>query len=258
MSEADHAIRDSIAAVSDFFVGDGTLGDTLGRVADLACKSIGPADMAGITMLVEGRVTAAVFTDDEAPEIDSAQYKTGVGPCMDAFRHQRVYRITSTADDQDWPQFSAVAAAHGVMSTLSLPLVVRHEGVGALNLYSRSEAFGWDDEELGLLFATQAAIVLANGQAYWDARTLSEQLAEAMQYRAIIEQAKGIIMATRGGNADDAFQLLARVSQRENRKLRDIAKDIVQQTQRRLRPGLRMTAYGRQCVRCANPSSASP
>jgi GAF domain-containing protein len=236
MSNPEKAIRESVTVLSEFFVGEGTLGDTLTRVAALACLSIGPADMAGITMLVEGRVRTAVFTDPESPEIDSAQYDTGEGPCLDAFRHQRVYRIDSTATDHNWPAFSALAARHGIVSTLSLPLIARHEGVGALNLYARSDRFSAADEELGAIFATQAAIVLANAQAYWDARHLSEQLGQAMQFRAVIEQAKGVLMATGGRNADEAFQLLVRASQRENRKLRDIAADLVERAQRRRPP----------------------
>lgn len=88
-----------------------------------------------------------------------------------------------------------------------------------------------------MVFAAQAAIVLANAQAYWDARTLSEQMSEAMEHRSTIEQAKGIIMAGGGRNADEAFQVLVRASQRENRKLRDVAAEIVQHAQQRRRPG---------------------
>lgn len=232
MSGSEDAILESIVALSTFFVGDRTLGDTLTEVVTLACKSIGPAEMAGITMLVEGRPRTAVFTNPESPEIDATQYDTGAGPCLDAFRYQQPYRIESTATDTTWPAFSAAAATHGVVSTLSLPLAAMHEGLGALNLYSRDTAFSDDDEQVGGVFAAQAAIVLANSQAYWDARHLSEQLNEAMVHRAVIEQAKGMLMAARGCDADEAFQLLARASQSENRKLRDIAAKLVENAQR--------------------------
>src|SRR4051794_1177082 len=212
------------------------MGNTLTRVSELACKCIGPADMAGITMLVEGRPRTAVFTDDQAPEIDTAQYETGVGPCLDAFRHNRTYRIVSTTADTNWPAFSAAARSFGVVSTMSLPVAARSEALGALNLYSCDSVFSYEDEDLGAVFATQAAIVLANAQAYWDARHLSEQLSESMQYRSVIEQAKGILMASGGRDANEAFQLLVRASQRENRKLRDIAAELVQQAQQRARP----------------------
>lgn len=103
--------------------------------------------------------------------------------------------------------------------------------MGALNLYSRSEAgFSEQDEKVGLTFAAQAGIALANTQAYWDAYELSQNLSEAMKSRATIEQAKGILMAARRCDADEAFQILVRASQRENRKLREVAEQLVRGT----------------------------
>lgn len=218
---------DAFGALAQFFVHDGTLGDTLLRVAELACRA-GPADMAGITMLVDGVPSTGVFTDSEAPEIDKAQYESGQGPCLDAFRNQKVYRMESTATDLRWPQFARDAAAHGIKSTLSLPITARAEGLGALNLYSRTEAaFGETDAERMMTFATHAAVVLTNAQVYWDARHLNENLNQAMQSRATIDHAVGIVMATGGKSPEEGFQVLVRASQRENRKLREIAAEIV-------------------------------
>jgi GAF domain-containing protein len=179
-------------------------------------------------MLVEGRPRTAVFTDETAPEVDQAQYDSGEGPCLTAFHERRVTQIHSTLAPGPWPDFRRTAAEHGIRSTLSMPLLVDKSAVGALNLYSPDEdAFSVDDIETATLFASQAAIVLANAQAYWDARELSSGLAEAMKHRAVIEQAKGMLMTTQGCDEDDAFQLLVRASQRENLKLRDIAQRIV-------------------------------
>ena len=217
-----------LTALSKFFVGDGTLKETLDRVAQLATEAVPAADIAGLTMLVDGRARTAVFTDEDAPEIDSAQYETGIGPCLDAFRHQEVFRIDDTAKDDRWRPFSEAAAAHGIQSTVSLPLIANHEGVGALNFYSRTlAAFGEEDVEVGSQYATQAAIVLTNSQAYWDAYQLSQDLTTAMRSRAVIEQAKGVLMGAQRCSADEAFQILVRASQRENRKLRDIAEELV-------------------------------
>jgi GAF domain-containing protein len=221
-------LGEGLAAMSRFFVGDATLADTLQRVSELACTAVTGADMVGITMLVDGKARTAVFTDDTAPEIDAAQYETGIGPCLDAFRHQQVYRIKDMANDNYWPPFSEAAAAHGVQSSMSVPLSARHEGVGALNFYSCApDAFSNDDVQIGLQFASQAAIVLANTQAYWDAHQLGQDMTEAMKSRATIEQAKGILMGAQRCTADEAFEVLTRASQRENRKLRDIADEVV-------------------------------
>jgi GAF domain-containing protein len=225
---SDQLLSDSLAALSRFFVGDGTLEQTLRRVCELTMQAVPAADLVGITMVVEGRHRTAVFTDDAAPEIDQAQYDTGEGPCLQAFNDQRIHIIDSTSDDGPWPAFRTAAAAHGIGSTLSLPLTVDKQGVGAMNLYAHQKhGFTVADSERGSPFAAHAAIVLANAQAYWDARTLTERLGEAMKSRAVIEQAKGMLMATQRCSEDEAFELLIGASQRENVKLRDIATRIV-------------------------------
>jgi len=218
----------SLAALSRFFVGDGTVQDTLHRVADLTVEAVPAADLTGITMLVEGRPRTAIFTDELAPEIDQAQYDAGNGPCLQAFRDQRITQIESTREPGEWPEFRAAAAAHGIGSTMSFPLMLDKASVGAMNLYSFEErAFGDLDRDNGELFAAQAAIVLSNAQAYWDAYDLSRGLSEAMRSRAVIEQAKGILMAPGGVDEDQAFEMLTRASQRENVKLREVARRIV-------------------------------
>lgn len=230
MAELVGASNEGLAALTEFFVNDGTLGDTLLRVAELACDEAS-ADMAAITMLVEGKAATGVCTDPEARDVDATQYSTGSGPCLDAFRRQAIYRIDSTTDDDRWPEFARVAAAHGIASTLSLPVIARGEGVAALNLYSKTPSkFDGDCAERIAVFVRQAAIVLANAQVYWDARSLSENLTEAMRSRATIDYAIGIVMAGGGRSPEEAFQVLVRASQRENRKLRDIAEEMVVRT----------------------------
>ena len=237
MSENVDPLAAGLAVLSAYFVDDGTVGETLLRVAEIA-KQMVAADMAGITMIVEGRPRTGVFTDPLAPEIDEAQYDAGTGPCIDAFRHQRIYRIDSTADDDRWPEFTRDALAHGVRSTLSVPLAVRGEAMGSFNLYAKSfSAFDDVNTRRVELFGRHAAIVLANSRIYWDARELNENLHQAMRSRATIDQAVGVLMAAGGRTPEAAFQVLVRASQRENRKLREIAEDIVGRAGRRADEG---------------------
>jgi GAF domain-containing protein len=225
---SDVALGESLAALSRFFVGDRTLEETLQRVTDLTMRAVPAADLVGVTMIVEGEKRTAVFTDPIAYEIDRAQYETGEGPCLDAFDSQRIVAIASTLQDGPYRAFRQRAAEHGIRSTLSFPMVVEDRSVGALNLYSRKErGFNERDQEVGPLFASQAAIVLANAHAYWDVRNLSARLTEAQRSRAVIEQAKGMLMAAQKCNEGDAFELLVKASQRENIKLREIALRIV-------------------------------
>jgi GAF domain-containing protein len=230
MEDEPGAIQESLRALTQFFVNDGTLGDTLLRVSQMACE-ITPAKYAGITMMVEGSPRTAVFTHPDAPEIDKAQYRSGEGPCMYAFRDQQIYRIDSTLEDDRWPEFAQLAAEHGIRSTLSVPLAARNHKLGALNMYAETVgAFTEAHERSVRLFADQASIALANAQVYWDARQLSENLSQAIESRETISQAVGILIAVGGRSPDEAFQILVSASQRENRKVRDIAQEIVTRT----------------------------
>jgi GAF domain-containing protein len=102
---------------------------------------------------------------------------------------------------------------------------------GGLNLYSQKpDAFDHDDQQIAGAFAGQASAVVSNVVAYWAVLEQSQQLTAAMASRAVIEQAKGILMAAQHCTADEAFDLLRRASQRENRKLREIAIDMVART----------------------------
>ena len=236
MATTEDPIGEGINALAQFFVGEMTMGDTLTRVSELARDALG-ADMAGITMLLDGTPATGVFTDPTAVDIDQAQYgPDGEGPCIDAFHQQTVFSITDTNSDTRWADFAAAAAGHGVRSTLSLPLTRTGEPLGALNLYSRTVGHFDTRTDDATALALQAAIVLANAHAYHDTRELSENLNQALTSRATIDYAIGILMAAGGRSPDDAFQLLVRASQRENRKLRDIAAAIVTFAQHRTPP----------------------
>jgi GAF domain-containing protein len=228
------AATQALRALSQFLVAERSMGDTLLRVSEITIDALPPAEMAGISLLGDdGTPTTGVFTDELAPEIDAAQYAAGRGPCLDAWREGRVVVLEDVAGAVDvYPEFARAAQAHGVGSVISLPLLAGDTGLGALNLYAPAgKTFADADEALGLELAAAAAIVLANASAYWEASQLSEQLTEAMKSRAVIEQAKGMLMARSPElSPDDAFDVLRRASQRENVKLREIAQRIVDRT----------------------------
>ena len=125
------------------------------------------------------------------------------------------------------------AAAAGIQSILSFPLIVSSDGIGAMNLYSNTES-GFDerDESIGAVFAAHASVTLANARAYWRTDELRRNLEEALRWRGVIDQAKGILMARDGLRADEAFDVLARASQRANRKVHDLAQELVDGAQR--------------------------
>lgn len=225
-----HARTEALHALATHLVSDTTLAETLHKVAVVTTAVIEGAEFAGITMEGGAGPRTAVFTADTSPEIDEAQYRSGRGPCLDAWRTGTIVRVDDLSQATDrYPEFSAAARAHGIESTLSFGLVSGGDSLGALNLYaSRPRAFTEDDEVLGSDLVAVASAVLANAYAYQSAVDLSEDMAAAMRTRAVIEQAKGILMgADESLSAEDAFDLLRRRSQNENVKLRDIAQRVV-------------------------------
>ena len=228
LSDRENPFEAMVASLAAFVVGRQPLDRTLARVAELARDGIAGADYAAVTTLRDGRAETTVTTDPMIAGIDQAQYDADTGPCLDAYRLGTPTRMGVTEDDARWPAFGRAAAGCGVHSTLSLPLLLDGEGVGALNLYSRShDGFTDADVALGTQFAEPAAALVVNALLYWEARELADNLRTALANRAVIDQAKGILMSQQRIDADAAFDLLRRASQRENRKLRAIAQRIV-------------------------------
>jgi len=219
----------AVDVVHSFVHGERDVEATLRDVAELSVEAVG-ADMAGLTIRDDrGRPSTVVYTDRMVPEIDQAQYDNDRGPCLDAARSQAMLEIKETRLDDRWPEFAAAALEHGVLSSLSVPVVVAANGLGALNFYDGKPSFFDDDSRrLARMFAGQCAVT----SQYWTAANEAANLTTAMRSRAVIEQAKGVIMATSGRTADEAFDLLRMQSQQENRKLRDVAADIIDHQRR--------------------------
>ena len=222
----------ALSALARFQVTDASVGGTLNRIAEITLEALPAAAIVGMTMLGEDeQPTTAIYTNPDSPEIDAAQYREGKGPCLDAWRHKKVFRVGRVEHcSAEYPAFAAACTEHGVLSTLSLPMISGDVAVGAMNLYAHvPDGFDDDDEVLAMDLAGAAGSVLSNVSAYWTAFDLSQNLNEAMKTRAVIEQAKGMIMARSPElTADDAFDLLRKASQRENVKLRVIAQRLVE------------------------------
>jgi hypothetical protein len=116
---------------------------------------------------------------------------------------------------------------------LSTPLIVDGKPVGVLNLYaSTPRAFSAVDRQLAGLLAGQAAIAITAALRHYDEVTLADHLRLALSSRSVIDQAIGIVMAQRRCSPEEAFATLRTISQRRNIKLRHIAAELVDATQR--------------------------
>jgi GAF domain-containing protein len=239
--------EESLVAMAGILVTEQSLEKTLRQVLELACAALTGGDEGGITLLEAEGPGTAFATSDTARRVDRTQYDAeSGGPCLDAYRRQEILRIDSTSTDQRWPEFAGTAAAAGVRSTLSVPLVVSGDGMGALNLYCHHESgFPPADERLAATLGVCASVALANGRSYWRAARLAGQLQQALDTHGVVDQATGILIAQRGYSADRALYLLNAAAQRNRLTLTEVAADLVRRTSsQEPRGGVRPPAEG--------------
>ena len=207
----------------------------LQEVADLTKKAMPGASEVSITLTARGRADTAVSTGQLARDLDESQYQRGYGPCLDAALHHRVMHIEDVTTETRWADYTKAAVKHRALSSVSVPITLQEEPslCAGLNIYStRSHAFDDADVDTAITLAGHASSMLTNMHAHDSARVLVRQLAAALETRPVIDQAKGILMRDRACTAEEAFDLLVAASQRSNRKLRDVARDVVESVTR--------------------------
>ncbi|MGY1727726.1 ANTAR domain-containing protein [Geodermatophilus sp. SYSU D01062] len=216
-------------ALSRLQLADRALDDVLGEVTRIAAENIPGAESTSITLVRGDVATTAAHHGDMALAADELQYERGNGPCLDAGRGGVVLRIDDTHTETRWPDYIARVVEVGVRSSLSTPLPYQGTTIGALNNYSTEPAAfaSAASVEVARAVAEAVAVAVANADAHAQLGEHARNMELAMQSRAVIEQAKGVLMAQRHVDADTAFELLRAASQRYNRKLRDIAIGIV-------------------------------
>jgi GAF domain-containing protein len=215
---------------------DRTLDDVLAEITRIAASGIPGAEASSITLLRNDKAFTAAYFGEMSLAADELQYEKGYGPCMDAARGGVLLRIDDMRTEVRWPDYvRTVQQETGVRSSLSIPLPYQGVSIGALNNYStEAAAFATPDSlQAGLEVAEVVAVAVANADAHWQLGEQARNMRIAMDSRAVIEQAKGVLMAQRHVDAEQAFEILREASQRYNRKLRDIAEGIVDGTQQR-------------------------
>jgi len=200
----------------------------LDKVVTLAAHVITPAAACGVTVRRDGQPITVANSAPFAAEVDELQYGADEGPCLESMREGHPVEVFDLATDQRWPQYGPHALAHGVVSSLSLPLRVDGQTIGALNMYAeRANAFDDTARRQAQAFADQCSAALSLTLRHADQAQVQQQLGAAMASRSIIDQAIGILMAQQRCAAGEAFDLLRQASQHRNRKLRDVAADII-------------------------------
>ena len=215
-------------ALAGVVLGGRGLAEVLTEIAGIARRAMPGAEASSITLIRGETAFTAAFDGQMAMDADELQYERGYGPCVDAGRAGQVFLVEDMRYEQRWPDYAEHVAALGVRSSLSVPLPFQGVTIGALNNYASTPgSFGEADVAVGQEVA--AWVALAVGNADMMARTVEELagMRAAMASRAVIEQAKGILMERKKFTEDQAFTALTRASQNTNIKLRDVADELV-------------------------------
>ena len=209
------------------------LEEILGDITAIASGEIPGAEATSITLIRDDKPFTAAHFGEMALAADELQYEHGYGPCIDAGRGGVPLRVDDMQTEERWPDYVAhVQRTTDVRSSLSVPLPYQDTSIGALNIYSSKPAAFASTESLdaALEVADVIAVAVANATEHAQLGDQARNMRLAMESRAVIEQAKGVLMAQRHVSAEEAFEILRAASQRYNRKLRDIALGIVEST----------------------------
>ncbi len=206
-----------------------SLEDLLEQVLELTSRAVAPTAAVSVTIVNDdGSYVTAAASSADAVELDELQYGLREGPCIDALEQGVEHWLDDLATDGSFQPFRDRAREAGFGSVLAIPLSAGGCVVGALNLFAAERTgFAEADRDVARRIAAPAAATLANAAAYRRAVRLIEQLHAAIDSRAVIEQAKGIIAAQQRCDPEQAFGLLRRASQGNNRKVRSIAEAVV-------------------------------
>ena len=211
---------------------EGEQGEVLRAVTSACHRAFPELTWVSVTLGDPAEPTAIATDSAKAQHLDGLQMRSGEGPCADTWRTQAPVVSSDLPRDKRWPKFVAAAAPTGIQSVLAVPIQLGEEKVGALNLYSGEES-AFEDVEVRIAewFASSVAAVLDDLRTFEELRKVADHLETALTSRAVIDQAKGIIMAQRHCTADEAFQHLVDLSSRTSVKVKELSHYIVNQPQ---------------------------
>ncbi|MHC5796507.1 GAF and ANTAR domain-containing protein [Lacisediminihabitans sp. FW035] len=219
-----------------------TLADTLVvgyDVVDLlhtlveACANLLSASAAGI-MLADssGQLALVASTSEKSRLVELMQLSSGNGPCVESFTTGTVYVLPDVeAVKETWPEFYLEATEQGFRAVHAVPLRLRGDILGTLNLFlDHTGSLTPDDASVAQGLADVATIGILQGRAARESQLTQQQLQSALNSRVVIEQAKGVIAQIHGVDMDIAFNTLRQFARSNNLTLRDVADGVVHKT----------------------------
>jgi GAF domain-containing protein len=223
------ALADRIAGVAQLLKSEEMPDEALRRLTDLGVDLVPGCTAAAVTIAAGGKALTFAASDPRIDELHRLQFDGGEGPVVETLLHNEPRRVDDTAGEPRWPAFCRAAAKAGFGSCLVLPLRTDRRPAGAVALYGQERhVFQGAAHDIALTFAAQGGSAVHNAAQYRECRQMINHLHIALESQATIEQAKGILHAEFGVPPEEAFQLLSRVSQNTNRKVREISADLVE------------------------------
>jgi transcriptional regulator with GAF, ATPase, and Fis domain len=226
----ERAVAEVLVSLADSLVDDYDVIELLHRLTD-ECVQILPVDAAGLLLSDQrGTLQLVSSSTEQARLLELFQLQAEQGPCLDCFRTSQQVTVPDLAlEDSRWPRFVARASTAGYAAVHAVPLRLRDETIGALNLFNEhAGALESDALRIGQALADIATISILQERAVHRNDVLVEQLQRALSSRIIIEQAKGVIAERIQVDVPQAFNTLRGYARRHRRKLTEVATEVVE------------------------------
>lgn len=229
MSISDRRVREVFIELSDTLVDDFDIIEFLDRLAARCSELLGVSACGILLVDHHGALNLVAASTEQARMVELTQVQNHEGPCLEAFRTgQRVELADLRDDDARWPRFTAAAVEAGYRSVQAMPMRLRDTALGAVSLFAEAPgSLSEDTATLGQALADAATIGIVHQRALARQEVVSEQLQTALNSRVLIEQAKGFLSHSLAVTVDEAFAALRAYARANNRRLTDVADDVV-------------------------------
>ena len=230
----DQQLAEAFAEISRVLLAEPDVQRTLDKMCALLVETVDGCDHAVVTVVSDHHLESPAASDDLGPTVDAIQFEVGDGPCVEAIKGHETVVTDDLTTETRWPRFSRRAVdATGVRSMLAFRMFVAADTLGSLNLYSkRPGAFTEESLAVGTIFAAHASVALQAAQTKEDLA----RLREVVEARALIGQAKGILMGRQGISSQAAMEILCRGADRLKIDLRELARRVVEGEERKAPP----------------------
>jgi transcriptional regulator with GAF, ATPase, and Fis domain len=220
------ALAEAFVSLADTLVDEYDVIELLDRLST-DCVALLPVDAAGLLLSDQrGSLRVVSASTAQAHLMELFQVQTSEGPCLDCFHSSSQVTATDLSEDRRWPRFAARAQQAGYRAVHALPLRLRSETIGALNLFGNTPLSA-QDLRIGQALADVATIGILQERAIHRREVLAEQLQVALNSRVIIEQAKGVLAQSGDVTMETAFDRLRRHARGNNQLLGDVARRVV-------------------------------